>query len=226
MSLDIYAHRVDSDGKMTRLLTEPVASTIVALDEADEATLTDLARASGRAVSTIQRAVDGLAKAGVVMRTSPRGPYRFTASAPRRALRELAEWGLAPGASERIVAWVRRDDAASGFHRPPSTIRNPRIREAWPRAIDRIVTMHHPRKIVLFGSQARGDGRPDSDVDLLVVLDGEGDRRSARVQILKLLADMPFAKDILVARPEDLAHPLPGTALADAVREGILVHGR
>jgi predicted nucleotidyltransferase len=33
-------------------------------------------------------------------------------------------------------------------------------------AVRRIVESVHPRRIILFGSAARGDGRPDSDLDL------------------------------------------------------------
>jgi predicted nucleotidyltransferase len=36
---------------------------------------------------------------------------------------------------------------------------------------DRIVDHLHPRKIILFGSRANGTATPDSDIDLLVVLD-------------------------------------------------------
>ena len=38
-------------------------------------------------------------------------------------------------------------------------------------AQERIVTVAHPRKIILFGSRARGIADPDSDVDLLVVVE-------------------------------------------------------
>jgi len=35
---------------------------------------------------------------------------------------------------------------------------------------ERIVQRFHPVRVILFGSHARGDARPDSDVDLLVML--------------------------------------------------------
>ncbi len=38
---------------------------------------------------------------------------------------------------------------------------------------DRIVDHLHPEKIILFGSRANGTATPDSDIDLLVVLDDE-----------------------------------------------------
>lgn len=37
--------------------------------------------------------------------------------------------------------------------------------------IERIVEVIHPQQIVLFGSWARREGQPDSDLDLLVVHD-------------------------------------------------------
>jgi predicted nucleotidyltransferase len=36
-------------------------------------------------------------------------------------------------------------------------------RECIDRLVKRIVTKFHPEKIILFGSQARGDAGPDSD---------------------------------------------------------------
>jgi predicted nucleotidyltransferase len=38
------------------------------------------------------------------------------------------------------------------------------------RIVRRIVEAVHPLRIILFGSRARGDARPDSDLDLLVVM--------------------------------------------------------
>jgi HEPN domain-containing protein len=47
----------------------------------------------------------------------------------------------------------------------------------------RIVRRFRPERIVLFGSQVRGDARRDSDVDLLIVLPNVGHRRRAAAQI-------------------------------------------
>jgi len=37
---------------------------------------------------------------------------------------------------------------------------------------------------------------------------------------------MPFAKDILAAVTDDLGHPLRGSALAEAIRDGVVVYER
>ena len=42
---------------------------------------------------------------------------------------------------------------------------------ALPAAVDRLVAVARPRRVILFGSYARGTATPASDVDLLVVLD-------------------------------------------------------
>ncbi len=48
------------------------------------------------------------------------------------------------------------------------------IRKVLPWATERLQALYGPRlrHLVLFGSHARGEAHPDSDVDLLVVLDG------------------------------------------------------
>jgi uncharacterized protein len=42
-----------------------------------------------------------------------------------------------------------------------------------PELLDPIVAHFRPRRVVLFGSRARGGFRPDSDIDLLVVVDDD-----------------------------------------------------
>ena len=39
--------------------------------------------------------------------------------------------------------------------------------------LDPVVAYFQPRRVILFGSSARGDAGPDSDIDLLVVLDDD-----------------------------------------------------
>lgn len=39
--------------------------------------------------------------------------------------------------------------------------------------LDRVVRYFHPRRVILFGSQARRQSGPDSDFDLLVILDDD-----------------------------------------------------
>jgi uncharacterized protein len=69
---------------------------------------------------------------------------------------------------------------------------------------ERIAREFQPERIILFGSYAYGKPRPDSDVDLLVVLafDGKGFRKS--LEILNRI-DPDFPVDILARRPEDTA---------------------
>ena len=39
--------------------------------------------------------------------------------------------------------------------------------------LSRVVDYFHPRRVLLFGSRARGESGPDSDIDLLVILDDD-----------------------------------------------------
>lgn len=39
--------------------------------------------------------------------------------------------------------------------------------------LDPVVAFFRPRRVILFGSAARGEAGPDSDIDLLVVLDDD-----------------------------------------------------
>jgi DNA-binding transcriptional ArsR family regulator len=92
---------------MSALMTEPVAATILALAETGGATLTELAEASGRRISTIQRAIEALEKADVIVKPLRGGEIRISEWAPGQALRDLAEWRLGSDAVDEILRRVR-----------------------------------------------------------------------------------------------------------------------
>ena len=93
---------------------------------------------------------------------------------------------------------------------------------------DRIVRDFHPLRLILFGSHARGDARPESDVDLLVVLPQVANKRLAAVAIRRALADLHGCKYSVVTTPEEIARrgDLVGTVLRPALREGKVLYER
>jgi uncharacterized protein len=94
--------------------------------------------------------------------------------------------------------------------------------------VRRIVERFHPERIILFGSYARGTAGPDSDVDLLVVMEPQGSKRRKAVEIHGLLAGMGVPKDVIVVTPEeyDAYRDAPGTVIRTAWREGKILHDR
>ena len=66
----------------------------------------------------------------------------------------------------------------------------------------RIVETVSPERIILFGSYAKGNVKPDSDIDLMVIESAPfGPNRSRRKEMTRLwmaLRDFAFPKDILV----------------------------
>lgn len=94
--------------------------------------------------------------------------------------------------------------------------------------VRRIVEQFHPQRIILFGSYARGQAGPDSDVDLLVVMPVSGSKRKLAVEIDLALAGMGLPKDIIVVTPEEVARSrdIVGTIIYPAVREGKVMYER
>ena len=89
-----------------------------------------------------------------------------------------------------------------------------------PEMTRRIADRFAPSRIILFGSQARGEAGPLSDVDLLVVFRADGDRRERRVAIRVALADLIVDKDILVATEAEATSPRAGSVISTALAEG------
>lgn len=92
--------------------------------------------------------------------------------------------------------------------------------------IQRITRYFHPLRIILFGSWARGDARPDSDYDLLVILPEVAHKRQLAIQIGNTLSDLPVSKDIVVTTPAEIAARggMVGDILRPALREGKVVY--
>jgi HEPN domain-containing protein/predicted nucleotidyltransferase len=92
--------------------------------------------------------------------------------------------------------------------------------------LGKLVSELQPRRVFLFGSRARGDARPDSDVDLIVEVDGGVETlRAAEAKVSRLCEDTNPRLDVqlryagqIEKRMDDL-----GTIDWDVVREGKLI---
>ena len=86
----------------------------------------------------------------------------------------------------------------------------------------RIAEEFKPEKIILFGSQAYGKPRPDSDVDLLVLMPFEGSYFQKAHEIrMRLGLSLPI--DLLVNTPEQLQYRLE---IGDRFMQEIVEHGK
>ncbi len=91
--------------------------------------------------------------------------------------------------------------------------------------VHRIVSVAHPEKIILFGSAARGEMGPHSDVDILVVKNGVH-RRDLAGKIYENLIGVGAPVDVVVVTSEDIERYKDSHALVikPALREGKVVY--
>lgn len=91
---------------------------------------------------------------------------------------------------------------------------------------ERIVERFQPHQVILFGSHARGDSTPDSDVDFLVVMPFSGSRLKTCIEIRKVLRGFGVSKDVMVLTPEEFEtfKDLPGSMAYPATHEGRVLY--
>ncbi|MBI5304653.1 MAG: nucleotidyltransferase domain-containing protein [Chloroflexi bacterium] len=82
------------------------------------------------------------------------------------------------------------------------------VSETLPKAVRRIVRELRPQKIILFGSYAYGNPTPDSDVDLLVIMESDAPRTERFLAVARLLRPRVFPLDLLVHTPKEIHHSL------------------
>ena len=94
--------------------------------------------------------------------------------------------------------------------------------------VQRLLAAGQPQKIILFGSQARGQAGRDSDYDLLVIENSSQPRYRGAVSYRRALKDLGTSKDIVVWTPREIAEwqNVPNAFITTALREGVVLYER
>lgn len=97
--------------------------------------------------------------------------------------------------------------------------------EALHRVLKQIVEGFHPQKVILFGSYAYGTPTEDSDIDLLIIMEVEGNPLRTAANIAAAI-DHPFSLDILVFGPQQLRYALENeyTFVTEIVTRGQVLY--
>ena len=92
--------------------------------------------------------------------------------------------------------------------------------------INRIKDVASPVKIILFGSAARDEMKPDSDLDILVIVPPGTHRRKTARKIYRNLVGVGFATDIIVVTEDDVIQYRnhPGIVIKQALDEGKVLY--
>lgn len=88
--------------------------------------------------------------------------------------------------------------------------------------VNRVTQAIHPLRVILFGSAARGEMGPASDVDLLIVMPDGTHRRDAGRKAFRALSGLGIAKDVIVVTESDLKDfgDNPSLVIKPALEEG------
>jgi len=97
--------------------------------------------------------------------------------------------------------------------------------KAIDQVVAQIVEKFKPQKIILFGSYARGNPRPESDVDLLVVMDTPLREVKQSLEIHQHLNVM-FGLDLVVYTPKHLKErdDMGDWFVRDILKEGKILY--
>ena len=88
--------------------------------------------------------------------------------------------------------------------------------------VRRIVDAVHPLRIVLFGSAARGEMGPHSDLDVLVVVPDGCHTREVAQSVYAQLRGLGYAKDLVIVQESDVDRyrDNPYLIIHDALTQG------
>jgi predicted nucleotidyltransferase len=108
----------------------------------------------------------------------------------------------------------------------PTVDKRKRIpQKAIDQVVEQIVEKFKPQKIILFGSYARGNPRPESDVDMLVVMNTSLKEVQQAIQICQQI-EYRFGLDLIVHTPKYLAErvKMGDWFLRDVLKEGKVLY--
>ncbi len=88
--------------------------------------------------------------------------------------------------------------------------------------VQRIVDTVHPLRVILFGSTARGEAGPESNIDLLIVMHDGTHRFETTQKIYRHLRGLHIAVDVVVATESDVREygASPALIYREALRDG------
>lgn len=89
-----------------------------------------------------------------------------------------------------------------------------------------LVDAARPKRLILFGSYARGEAQNDSDIDIMVVEERPADRLKEMVRLNRILRGLDAAVDLLVVSEETFNHwrDTPGNVYFEAASEGKVLY--
>jgi len=92
--------------------------------------------------------------------------------------------------------------------------------------VQRIRGVIQPVKVILFGSAARGEMGPDSDIDVLVIVPDAADTQMITRRIYRALIGFSQGADVIIATEGDIARYGGNYSLVyyPAPREGREIH--
>ena len=104
----------------------------------------------------------------------------------------------------------------------------PLIAEILEEVVRRILATGSPLRIVLFGSRAREEARPGSDLEVLIVEESSLPRYKRAARYLRALVGVFPAKDVVVWTPQEIEawSRVPNAFVTTALREGKTLYAR
>jgi len=98
--------------------------------------------------------------------------------------------------------------------------------ETLTEVVRRIVAAVDPERVILFGSYAYGHPRPDSDLDLLVIMSSDKPRWQRALPIYNALRGLLIPKDVIVYTPEEVEEwaEVPQAFITSMVHKGRVLY--
>jgi predicted nucleotidyltransferase len=98
--------------------------------------------------------------------------------------------------------------------------------ESIKRLTELLIEAAKPNRIIMFGSQARGEAGEDSDFDVMVVEEAVPDRVGEMVRLNRLVRSLAIPVDLLVVSAEKFNYwcDTPGNVYFEAATEGEVLY--
>lgn len=158
-----------------------------------------ISRLTGVPAGSLHRELRQLAEAGLLLAERSGNQVRYSANVRSPVYAELSAMLDKTAGSEPTL----HEDAAEYTVEPPG-----HLPEIDRKALAKICRKYEVRKLSLFGSAARGQLRPQSDVDVLVEFQpGKGPSLWGMVRMQEELSPLFGGREVHLAEPEILENP-------------------